>query len=160
MAEPNESMEEAVLYAKKFLEDLLSFFGLNTDVYATTSEEDEIIELHVPSTHLNGFLIGQRGDTIRAMQFMASNALRNNGFTHFRVHVDVADYKKQRADRLAEKAQEWIDKVKESGEPMELRPMNAADRRTVHKVASENGLTTESLGEGRDRHIVLQKPTE
>ena len=160
MTEPNESMEEAVLYAKKFLEDLLSFFGLNTDVYATTSEEDEIIELHVPSTHLNGFLIGQRGDTIRAMQFMASNALRNNGFTHFRVHVDVADYKKQRADRLAEKAQEWIDKVKDSGEPMELRPMNAADRRTIHKVASENGLTTESEGEGRDRHIVLQKPTE
>lgn len=160
MTEPNESMEEAVLYAKKFLEDLLSFFGLNTDVYATTSEEDEIIELHVPSTHLNGFLIGQRGDTIRAMQFMASNALRNNGFTHFRVHVDVADYKKQRADRLAEKAQEWIDKVKDSGEPMELRPMNAADRRTVHKVASENGLTTESEGEGRDRHIVLQKPTD
>ena len=160
MTEPNESMEEAVLYAKKFLEDLLSFFGLNTDVYATTSEEDEIIELHVPSTHLNGFLIGQRGDTIRAMQFMASNALRNNGFTHFRVHVDVADYKKQRAYRLAEKAQEWIDKVKDSGEPMELRPMNAADRRTIHKVASENGLTTESEGEGRDRHIVLQKPTE
>ena len=146
MDTPNESMDEAVLYAKKFLEDILSFFGLNTDVYATTSDEDEIIELHVPSTHLNGFLIGQRGDTIRALQFMASNALRNNGFSHSRVHVDVADYKKQRADRLAEKAQEWIDRVKESGEPMELRPMNAADRRTVHKVASESGLTTESLG--------------
>lgn len=160
MTEPNESLEEAVLYAKKFLEDILSFFGLNTDVYATTSEEDEIIELHVPSTHLNGFLIGQRGDTIRALQFMASNALRNNGFSHTRVHVDVADYKKQRADRLAEKAQEWIDRVKESGEPMDLRPMNAADRRTVHKVASENGLTTESVGEGRDRHIVLHKPAD
>lgn len=160
MDTPNESMDEAVLYAKKFLEDILSFFGLNTDVYATTSDEDEIIELHVPSTHLNGFLIGQRGDTIRALQFMASNALRNNGFSHSRVHVDVADYKKQRADRLAEKAQEWIDRVKESGEPMELRPMNAADRRTVHKVASENGLTTESVGEGRDRHIVLNKPPD
>ena len=160
MAELNESMEEAVLYAKKFLEDVLSFFGLNTDIYATTSEEDEIIELHVPSTHLNGFLIGQHGDTIRALQFMASNALRNNNFQHSRVHVDVADYKKQRADRLAEKAQEWIDSVKESGEPMDLRPMNAADRRTIHKVASENGLTTESVGEGRDRHIVLQKPAD
>lgn len=160
MAELNESMEEAVLYAKKFLEDVLSFFGLNTDIYATTSEEDEIIELHVPSTHLNGFLIGQHGDTIRALQFMASNALRNNNFQHSRVHVDVADYKKQRADRLAEKAQEWIDTVKSSGESMDLRPMNAADRRTIHKVASENGLTTESVGEGRDRHIVLQKPAD
>lgn len=159
MAEVNESMEEAVLYAKKFLEDILSFFGLNTDVYATTNEDD-IIELHVPSTHLNGFLIGQRGDTIRALQFMASNALRNQGYTHYRVHVDVADYKKQRADRLADKAQEWIDRVRESGEPMDLRPMNAADRRTVHKAASDNGLITESVGEGRDRHIVLRKPTE
>jgi len=159
MSEVNESTEEALLYAKKFLEDILSFFGLNTDVYATVSD-DEILELHVPSTHLNGFLIGQRGDTIRALQFMASNALRNNNFACTRVHVDVADYKKQRADRLAEKAQEWIDAVKESGQPMELRPMNAADRRTVHKVASENGLTTESLGEGRDRHVVLKKTTD
>jgi len=160
MPELNESMDEAVLYAKKFLEDVLSFFGLNTDVYATTSDEDEIIELHVPSTHLNGFLIGQRGDTIRAFQFMASNALRNNNFAHSRVHVDIADYKKQQAERLTAKAQEWIDKVKETGESMDLRPMNGADRRTIHKAASENGLTTESVGEGRDRHIVLRKPAD
>ena len=57
-------MEEAILYAKKYMEDLLSFFGLNTDVYATT-EDDEVIELDIPSTHLNGFLIGQRGDTLQ-----------------------------------------------------------------------------------------------
>lgn len=160
MPEANDSMDDAVRYAKKFLEDVLSFFGLNTDVYATTSEEEDVIELHVPSTHLNGFLIGQRGDTIRAFQFMTSNALRNNGYTNNRVHVDIADYKKQQAERLAEKAVEWIDKVKTSGEPMDLRPMNAADRRTVHKVASEHGLETESVGEGRDRHIVLRKPAE
>lgn len=160
MPEANDSMDDAVRYAKKFLEDVLSFFGLNTDVYATTSEEEDVIELHVPSTHLNGFLIGQRGDTIRAFQFMTSNALRNNGYTNNRVHVDIADYKKQQAERLAEKAVEWIDKVKASGEPMDLRPMNAADRRTVHKVASEHGLETESVGEGRDRHIVLRKPAE
>ncbi len=155
-AKTNDSMEEALLFAKKFLEDILSFFGLNTDVYATKSDEEEVLELHVPSTHLNGFLIGQRGDTIRAIQFMTSNALRNQGFTHNRVHVDVADYKKQQAERLAAKAEEWIDQVKKSGEPMDLRPMNAADRRTVHKAASEAGLVTESVGEGRDRHIVLR----
>ncbi len=148
-------MEEALVFAKKYLEDLLSFFGLNTDVYATSSD-GEVIELHVPSTHLNGFLIGQRGDTMRAMQFMVSNALRNNNHTITRVNVDIADYKKQRSDRLAEKAQEWIAAVKASGEPMPLVPMNSADRRVVHKVASEAGLSTESVGEGRDRHIVLR----
>lgn len=148
-------MEESILYAKKYLENLLSFFGLNLDVHATNSD-DEVIELHVPSTHLNGFLIGQRGDTMRALQFMVSSALRNNGYEITRVNVDIADYKKNHADQVVERAQGWVDSVKQSGKPMELKPMNAADRRTVHKLASEQGLQTESVGEGRDRHIVLK----
>ena len=148
-------MEESIQYAKKYLEDLLSFFGLNTDIYATNSD-DEVIELHVPSTHLNGFLIGQRGDTMRALQFMVSSALRNQGFSVSRVNVDIADYKKNRADRVVAKATEWIGQVKDSGEPMTLDPMNAADRRTIHKLAGEEGVLTESVGEGRDRHIVLK----
>jgi spoIIIJ-associated protein len=153
-----KGVEAAIQYAKKYLEDILSFFGLNTDIYATT-EDGEVIELHVPSTHLNGFLIGQRGDTMRALQFTVSSALKNQGYEVVRVNVDVADYKKGRADRLSEKAEEWMKKVQESGEQMELQPMNPADRRTVHKLAGEYGVETESVGEGRDRHIVL-KPTK
>lgn len=151
-------MEESIAYAKRYLEDLLSFFGLNTDVYAT-SEDGEVIELNIPSTHLNGFLIGQRGETMRALQFIVSNALKNQNYEYARVNVDVADYKKQRADRLAKTAEEWVKEVQESGKPYEVRPMNAADRRIVHRVAADAGLTSESVGEGRDRHIVL-KPTE
>ena len=71
------------------------------------------------------------------------------------MNVDVADYKKHRADRLAQQAREWAERVKKSGEAMELRPMNAADRRVVHQAASEYGLDTESIGEGRDRRVVL-----
>lgn len=151
-------MEASIQFAKKYLEDLLSFFGLNTDVYAT-SEDGEVIELNIPSTHLNGFLIGQRGETVRALQFMVSNALKNKNYEVTRVNVDVAEYKKQRADRLATTAEEWVKKVKETGESYEVRPMNAADRRVVHKVAADAGLSSESVGEGRDRHIVL-KPAE
>lgn len=152
-------MEESILYAKKYLEDLLSFFGLNTDVRATNSE-DEVIELHVPSTHLNGFLIGQRGETMHAMQFLVSSALKSNGYEVNRVNVDIAEYKAQRADRLASRAEEWVKEVKELGKPIELEPMNAADRRTVHKAAGEHGVITESVGEGRDRHIVLKPGAE
>jgi spoIIIJ-associated protein len=152
-------VEESILYAKKYLEDLLSFFGLNTDIYATNSE-DEVIELHVPSSHLNGFLIGSHGDTIRAIQYMVSSALKNNDHEISRVSVDVADYKKARADRLSQKAEEWLAAVKESGKDMPLKPMNAADRRTIHKLAGESGLETESVGEGRDRHIVLKAVTK
>src|SRR5690606_35848312 len=113
----------------------------------------------VPSTHLNGFLIGQRGDTVRALQFVVSNALKNQEYEVTRVNVDVADYKKSRADRLAKQAEEWVKTVKESGEPLHLKPMNAADRRTIHKVASDEGIETESEGEGRDRHVVLKPGT-
>lgn len=151
----NTNVEEAIQFAKKYLEDLLSFFGLNTDVYATT-EDQEVIELHVPSTHLNGFLIGQHGDTMRALQYMVSSALKNSNYATTRVNVDVAEYKKQRADRLSTVAAEWVAKVKETGEPMHLKPMNAADRRVVHKLANDEGLITESEGEGRDRHVVLK----
>lgn len=147
-------MEEAIVYAKKYLEDLLSFFGLNTDVYATS--EDDVIELEVPSTHLNGFLIGQKGENMRSMQFLVSSALKNQGFQYTRVNVDVAEYKKQRAQRLAKAAEEWMRQVKETGESMELKPMNAADRRTIHKLAQDWGLISESTGEGRDRRIVLK----
>jgi spoIIIJ-associated protein len=148
-------VEEAISYAKKYLEDLLSFFGLNTEVHATS--EDDVIELEVPSTHLNGFLIGQKGDNMRAMQFLVSNALKNQGYEYTRVNVDVAEYKKQRAQRLADRAEEWMKEVKESGEAMDLAPMNAADRRTVHKLAQEWGLTSESDGDGPSRHIVLRR---
>lgn len=150
-------MEQAILYAKKYLEDLLSFFGINTDIYATS--EDGVIELEVPSTRLNGFLIGQRGENMRAMQFLVSSALKNQGFEYTRVNVDVAEYKKQRAQRLAKKVEEWAKQIQAAGEPMELKPMNAADRRTVHKVASEYGIASESTGEGKDRRVVL-KPAE
>lgn len=150
-----QGTEASIQYAKKYLEDLLSFFGLNTDIYATKGDDD-IIELHVPSTHLNGFLIGQRGDTLRAIQFMVSSALRNNSYGQTRVHIDIADYKKQRAERLESRAEAWVKQVKDSGEPMELKPMSAADRRTIHKLADEEGLTTESVGEGQERHIILK----
>ncbi|GAC1392509.1 MAG: hypothetical protein NVSMB46_08570 [Candidatus Saccharimonadales bacterium] len=149
-------MEASIQFAKKYLEDMLSFFGLNTDVYATT-EDNEVIELHVPSTQFNGFLIGQHGDTMRAMQYMVSTALKNNGHENNRVNVDVADYKKARADRLAETAQTWVKEVVDSGKDKELHPMNAADRRIIHKVASDAGLVTESIGEGRERRVVLKK---
>lgn len=147
--------EESIRYAKKYLEDLLSFFGLNVDVYATT-EDDEVIELSVPSTHMNGFLIGNHGETMRSLQYLTSMALKTNEAAMTRVNVDIADYKRQRAHRLEEKAAIWLKEVQESGQEKQLEPMNSADRRTIHKLASDFGLETESVGEGRDRHIVLK----
>lgn len=148
--------EESIIFAKKYLEDLLSFFGLNTEVHA--SADDEVIELSVPSTYLNGFLIGQRGETLRSLQFLIATTLKNRDAEINRVNVDIADYKRQRYDRLAEQAREWMDEVRASGEPKHLGAMNAAERRIVHQTISEySDLETQSEGEGRDRHVVIRK---
>jgi len=146
-------MEEAIQYAKKYIEDVLSFFGLNIEIHA--SSEDDVIELAVPSSSLNGFLIGQRGENMRAFQFLVSSALKNQGYEYNRVNIDIADYKKQRAERLAKEAEAWMKQVQTTKEPMELKPMSAVDRRTIHKLAQEYGLTSESIGDGWDRRIVL-----
>jgi spoIIIJ-associated protein len=147
-------MEESIAFAKKYLEDVLSFFGFNTEVGVST--DDEVIELSIPSSHLNGFLIGQRGETMRALQYLVGSALRNSGLTISRINIDVADYKKARAEVLSQRVTEWLEAVKSSKQPMVLQPMNSADRRIVHKVASEAGLVTESVGEDRDRHVVIK----
>lgn len=148
--------EASISFAKKYLEDLLSFFGLNTEVSA--SADDEVIELKVPSTYLNGFLIGQRGETLRSLQFLIATTLKNRDAVINRVNVDIADYKQQRYDRLAEQVREWAEGVRSSGEPKHLAPMNAAERRIVHQTLTDfSDLTTASEGEGRDRHVVISR---
>lgn len=148
-------------FAKKYLEDLLSFFGLNTAVSAHCDDEEEVIELIIPSTHLNGFLIGQRGETLRSLQFLLSMALKNQDAELNRVNIDVANYKRHRAERVADQVREWCKQVTESGEVMHLKPMSPADRRTAHRVVAEFGqLESHSEGEGRDRHLVIGKKAE
>ncbi|MGH7927553.1 MAG: protein jag [Candidatus Binatia bacterium] len=148
--------EQSIAFARKYLEDILAFFGLNTVV--TVHCDDEVIELSVPSTHLNGFLIGQQGATLKALQSLIAGALRNKNADIWRVSVDIAGYKKQRADRLIEQAREWCQQVVSSGEDMTLRPMNPADRRVVHQAVAEYpSLSTTSEGEGRDRHVVINR---
>ena len=147
--------DESIRFAAKYLEDLLSFFGINVAVYSTI--DDEVIQLSVPSTSLNSILIGRNADNLRALQHIVSMALVVREAEVSRVNIDVAGYKKQRADRIAEKAEGWIRKVRETGQPMTVN-LNAADRRVVHKLAQDySDIETHSEGEGRDRVLIISK---
>jgi spoIIIJ-associated protein len=148
--------EESILFAKKYVEDVLSFFGINVDVYATADED--VIELNVPNTYLSNLLIGKNGDTLRSLQFLVRTTLIQKAAELTRVNLDVADYKRRHNDRIADQAEKWAKEVLETGVRMDLRPMNAAERRVVHKVLGDySQLTSDSEGEGRERHIVLKK---
>ncbi|MEI7539395.1 MAG: R3H domain-containing nucleic acid-binding protein [Candidatus Saccharibacteria bacterium] len=145
--------EESVQFAQKYLEDLLSFFGANITVSSTC--DDEVIELSVPSNTLNSLLIGRNAETLRSLQYIVSTVLRNKDAVLTRVNIDIAGYKKQRADRLVKQAQEWIEEVRRTGDSR-IVSMNAADRRIIHQVASEySDIQTFSEGEGRDRKITI-----
>jgi spoIIIJ-associated protein len=145
--------EESIGFAKKYLEDILSFFGVNVDVAAHA--EDDVIELSVPSSEINSVLIGRGAETLRSIQYIVSTTLRNKGATLTRVNVDIADYKKQRAEKVAEQARTWIEGVRTTGDSY-VADLNAADRRIVHRVADEyEDIRTFSEGEGRDRRIII-----
>lgn len=147
--------DESIRFATKYLEDLLSFFGVNVAVDSTL--DDEVIQLAIPSTSMNSLLIGREANNLRALQHIVSQALINRGGELTRVNVDVADYKRQRADRIAEQAEEWIREVRQTGQSRRL-DLNAADRRIVHKVAQDySDITTHSEGEGRDRYLLIEK---
>lgn len=142
-------------FAQKYLADLLSFFGINVEVEATT--EEEVIELKVPSTEINSLLIGRNAETLRSLQYLVSTVLRNSEAEVWRVNIDIADYKKLRAERVAKEARGWIEEVRRSGTP-HVAHLNPADRRIVHQVAKEfDDVRTFSEGEGHERAITIAK---
>ena len=146
---------ETLNFVKKYLEDILAFFDLNLDV--SVRVEDDIIVATVPSSERNSLLIGRGAETLRSIQYLLSTTLRNSEAALTRVNVDIADYKKQRAEKIAGEAREWIEEVRRSGESHTAN-LNAADRRVVHQVATEyDDIETFSEGEGRDRSIVIAR---
>lgn len=145
--------QQSIDFAKKYVEDMISFFGINVEVVASCT--DDVIELSVPSTDLNSVLIGRNAETLRSIQYLISTTLRNKDAVLSRVNVDVADYKKMRAEKVAAQAREWIEEVRKTGDS-HVAKLNAADRRIVHHVASEyDDVRTFSEGEGRDRAIII-----
>jgi spoIIIJ-associated protein len=145
----NKSIE----FAKKYIEDIISFFGSNLKVTAIL--EGDVIELSVPTSELNSILIGRNAETLRALQYSVSTTLRSMDAALTRVNLDIADYKKQRADKLASQAREWIEGVRTTGDSY-VANLNAADRRIVHHVAGEyDDIRTFSEGEGRDRRLII-----
>ena len=104
-----------------------------------------------------GRLIGFRGESLESLQLLI-NQIVNNGNEEFKkIVLDVAGWRKQKEEELTNKAESLAEQVKASGQDMELEPMSAWQRRVIHTAIGEiEGVTSESIGEGRDRHIVIK----
>ena len=147
-------MTEITTTAKRRLEELVSFFGINADVSAT--QTDEGIMLDIAASAQTPRLIGFHGETLRAIEFIMNQIIKRADGDSPRVSVDVAGYKLQRRELLEKEAREAAERVVAAGEEHELRPMNPAERRIVHMALRDlPGITTESRGNDRERRIVI-----
>ncbi|QWQ32286.1 single-stranded DNA-binding protein [Candidatus Minimicrobia naudis] len=147
---------ETVEFVKKYLEDLLTFFDLNLEV--SVKIEDGIVVASIPHSERSSILIGRNAETLRSIQNLLSTALHHKEASTVRVNLDIADYKKQHAEKIVEKGRGWIEEVQPWTGESKVVDLNAADRWTVHRLVVEySDIDTHSEGEGRDRRLIISQ---
>lgn len=103
-----------------------------------------------------GLLIGRRGDTLVALQYLVNLILARKYPARGGVTIDVEHYKHRNEERITNLARRMADRVRESGNSITLEPMSAAERRLVHMLlADDPELSTNSVGEGENRKVVI-----
>jgi spoIIIJ-associated protein len=109
----------------------------------------------------SGLLIGRRGQTLQALQFLVSLIVRKE-FENVRVVLDVERYRQRQETSLREMASKVAARVVQTSRSVTLEPMPPADRRIVHTTLTDHpGVTTESMGVGDNRKVtIMPKPSE
>lgn len=151
----HESYAKAVPVVRSFLESVLGLLGVEVEVDIDIEDDGLHCDLNC-SAEDGGLLIGRHGATLDALQYLTLRVLQAEGFERMRITLDVAGYRTRREKTLKQLAHSVANKVLRSGQPYHFEPMSAMERRVVHMAIVEfDGLTTESEGEGRRRHVVV-----
>ena len=158
----NEEGEE-VKVAKNILENLLSRMGIQAAVNVETSkmatsaeEEVQPLVFNVAGDDL-GILIGRRGQTIDALQYLVRLISSRQSRSKIPIIVDVENYKQHRYESLRVLALNVAAQVKARRTSFRLEPMPAFERRIIHlTLANDPDVTTESIGEGEARKVVVE----
>jgi spoIIIJ-associated protein len=153
--EPQTPREEAgspEAKLREFAEAVCSGLGLRATV--TVSHAGEVLVARISGSDL-GLLIGKRGQTIDAIQYLANAALRSDG-TAREVVVDAAGYRARRQATLERAAEEAAQEALASGGSVPLEPMSAPERKIVHLyLQRRGGVSTESDGAEPNRCVVV-----
>jgi len=103
-----------------------------------------------------GMLIGKRGQTLDSLQYLVSLVVNKNQEKYLRVKLDTEDYRERRKKTLENLAKNISHKVKRTGKPVSLEPMNPYERRIIHSaLQGDRYVTTRSEGEEPYRHVVV-----
>ncbi len=145
--------DETVAVAKETLEKILSLIPIETTI--TAEQRDGKVTLNIQGDK-SGLLIGRKGKTLDALQFIVNKIVNKAMEKKVNVVVDSEDYRKRREDSLIQLALKMGDKAKRIRKPVTTSPMNPHDRRIVHLTLKEDGrLDTRSRGEGLLKKVVI-----
>ena len=104
-----------------------------------------------------GILIGRRGQTLASLQFMVRLIVSHQTKKWVPIVVDIESYRRRRSEKLEALAERLAEQVRERGRPFTLRPMLPYERRIIHlALADYPNVTTESIGEGESRRVVIR----
>jgi len=139
--------------AKRFLEEVTAHMGIKTTVQI--EESDDYVRMTLSGGNL-GSIIGRRGETLDALQYLANLVANKEGGERKKIILDAEGYRKRREDTLRTLAKRLADKVKRSGQPVVLEPMNPQERRVIH-TALQNDTRVQTLSEGEEpyRKVVI-----
>jgi len=138
-----------------FLGDVLAKMGLNVEV--ESSKNDECIYLDVKGEDVR-LAIGKRGQTLDALQYLASLVLNKGGGDYKRVVVNAEGYRSKREKAVEELAIKCAKGVLKSGRTLRLEPMNPFERKIIHATLQHiDGVTTKSDGVEPYRRVIIER---
>ena len=140
--------------AKTFLINVLSSMNIKSDI--DIKEENDIIKINLKGPNM-GLVIGYRGETLDSLQYLVSLVINKNHENPYKkVVLDAENYRHKREETLIKLAQKTAYKVKKSGRPYKLEPMNPYERRIIHSALQEyTDNNTDSEGEEPFRRIII-----
>ena len=146
--------------AVDYLQSIFHQMGLD-QVQIDVTETENCANITLSGDGL-GVLIGRRGETLDALQYLTGLVANRVDNSYYRVTIDVGNYREKREETLARLARKIAGQVKASGRPRELEPMNPYERRVLHASLQNNPyVVTHSEGEEPNRRVVISpKPRE
>lgn len=146
--------EQTIKAVEQFLKDTLK--AMDMDVEITSSiDEDGALYVDMKGEHM-GILIGKRGQTLDALQYLANRVANKHQAGYVRVKLDTENYRARREETLKHLAKNIAHKVKRNRRPVVLEPMNPYERRIIHSaLQSDPYVTTHSEGEDPYRKVVV-----
>lgn len=137
----------------EFLSGLLEQMGVKSTL--GFAETPEAVKFHIDSNSM-GILIGHRGETLDAMQYLTGLVINRGKENYRRVTLDTENYRSKRAETLTRLARRLAAQVRNSGESVKLEPMNPYERRILHSTLQGNPyVETHSEGEEPNRCVVI-----